>query len=125
MSLITTSFYLLPPKDFVEITSRYNLLGVLIFFLSAQKIQHEAIALNIEVAVRGFDGETFIDTQTINDLEVLEDGIEQKVEAVYFIIKTNIEKHDELIESAFFTLRASQSHLISFVTARVGWVGSR
>jgi len=75
------------------------LLGMLIFFLSAQEIQHEAIAINIEVAVRVFDGKTFIDTLTINDFEVLEEGIEQKIEAVYLIKKTEIQKKDKLMEN--------------------------
>jgi VWFA-related protein len=96
----------------------FTLLGVLIFILSAQEIQHEAIAINIEVAVRVFDGKTFIDTLTIDDFEVLEDGIEQTVEAVYLIKKTNIEKHDELIENnkpiKKFTPQVSRNFVLVF-----------
>jgi VWFA-related protein len=72
---------------------------VLIFILSAQEIQHEAIAINIEVVVRVFDGGRFIDTLTIDDFKVLENGIEQRVEAAYLIKKVDIEKHEELIEN--------------------------
>ncbi len=82
-----------------KIAGHLILLGILFFFLSAQEIQHEAIAINIEVAVRVFDGKTFIDTLTINDFEVLEEGIEQKIEAVYLIKKTKIQKQDELMEN--------------------------
>ena len=48
------------------------------------------MAINIEVPVRVFKGETFIDNLTIDDFEVYEDGILQTIEAVYFIRKTEI-----------------------------------
>ena len=60
----------------------------------SQEIQHEAVAINIEVPVRVFKGDTFIDTLTINDFEVLEDGVLQEIEAVYLINKTAIEREE-------------------------------
>lgn len=62
----------------------------IIFF--SQEIQHDAIAINIEVPVRVYKGRTFIDDLTIADFEIYEDGILQKTEAVYLIKKTNIER---------------------------------
>ncbi len=76
--------------------NRIVILAILLFSLTVftQEIQHEAIAVNIEVPVRIFKGKTFIDNLTIDDFEVYEDGILQTVEAVYFIRKTEIIKKE-------------------------------
>ncbi|MFC2167076.1 hypothetical protein ACFLQZ_03845 [Acidobacteriota bacterium] len=66
-------------------------LGLTLF---AQEIQHEAIAVNIEVPVRVFKGKNFIDNLTIDDFEIYEDGILQKTEAVYLINKMDIVRED-------------------------------
>ncbi len=66
----------------------------LVLSQQAQEIQHEAVAVNIEVPVRVYDGTTFIDTLRIDDFEVYEDGELQKVEAVYLIKKTTVEKEE-------------------------------
>jgi len=67
---------------------------LLAFAISAQEIQHDAIAINIEVPVRVFKGKTFIDNLTIDDFEIYEDGVLQKAEAVYLRRKTEIEKKE-------------------------------
>ena len=59
-----------------------------------QEIQHEAVAVNIEVPVRVFKGDTFIDNLTMDDFELYEDGVLQNIEAVYLIKKTRIENED-------------------------------
>jgi hypothetical protein len=59
-----------------------------------QDIQHEAMAINIEVPVRVFKGDVFIDDLTMNDFEVYEDGVVQKIEAVYLIKKTDISREE-------------------------------
>lgn len=64
------------------------------FAISAQEIQHEAIAINIEVPVRVFKGNTFIDNLTIENFEVFEEGVLQNIEAVYFIRKKEIERKE-------------------------------
>ncbi|MCJ7580436.1 MAG: hypothetical protein MUP98_07860 [Candidatus Aminicenantes bacterium] len=71
-------------------------LALLVFSLTlfAQEIQHEALAINIEVPVRVFKGNTFIDNLTIDDFEIYEDGILQKTEAVYLINKMDIVRED-------------------------------
>ncbi len=72
------------------------LIGILALGLAipAQEIQHETIAINIEVPVRVFKGGKFVDNLTIDDFEVYEDGVLQKIEAVYLVRKTNIERED-------------------------------
>lgn len=72
------------------------LIGILTLGLTilAQEIQHETIAVNIEVPVRVFKGSQFVDNLTIDDFEVYEDGVPQKIEAVYLIRKTNIEREE-------------------------------
>lgn len=61
---------------------------------TSQKIQHEAIVINIEVPVRVYKGNTFIDNLTIDDFEIYEEGILQKAEAMYLVKKTNIEREE-------------------------------
>ncbi len=63
--------------------------------LPAQTIQHETGTINIEVPVRVFKGETFIDNLSIDDFEVYENGRLQTLEAVYLVKKTNIERKEE------------------------------
>ena len=63
--------------------------------LPAQVLRHETTTINIEVPVRVFKGETFIDNLTIADFEVYEDGKLQSLEAVYLVRKTAIERREE------------------------------
>lgn len=58
------------------------------FGIFAQELQHQVSVVNIEIPVRVFKGDTFIDSLTINDFEVFEDGKLQQIEAVYLIKKT-------------------------------------
>lgn len=62
----------------------------------AYEIQHEAVAVNIQVPVRVYKGDTFISTLNIEDFKVYEDRILQKVEAVYLVRGTEI-KREEVI----------------------------
>ena len=64
-------------------------------WLAAQDIQHEARTINIEIPVRVFRGDVFVDDLTREDFEVYEDGRLQKLEAVYLVKKTNIERREE------------------------------
>jgi VWFA-related protein len=68
------------------------------FVLFAQDLQYDAIAINIEVPVRVFKGDRFIDNLTIDDFEVYEEGKIQKIEAVYLIKKTDIEREESEIQ---------------------------
>lgn len=67
---------------------------VLSLFLLSQEQTHEVAVVNIEIPVRVFKGENFIDNLTIEDFEVLENGIIQKIEAVYLIKKKSIAKEE-------------------------------
>jgi VWFA-related protein len=55
-----------------------------------QPLQHDVTVINIEVPVRVFDGDRFVDNLTMNDFEVFENGVAQKVEAAYLIRKTTV-----------------------------------
>jgi hypothetical protein len=61
----------------------------------AQTIQHETRAINIEIPVRVFNAARFVDTLTLDDFEVTDNGRPQKIEAVYLVKKTNIERREE------------------------------
>jgi len=74
--------------------------GLLLAFLlgttlSAQELRHEAGAINIEVPVRVYQGDAFVEDLTLEDFEVTEDGKPQKVEAVYLVKKAAIERRQE------------------------------
>ncbi len=99
------------------------IIGVLALGLTlfAQEITHESLVVNIEIPVRVYQGKTFIDNLTINDFEVLEDGVLQKIEAVYLIKKTGIERREENIR---FEPKTSRNFYLLFevneYTARMG-----
>ena len=63
--------------------------------LFSQQISEETFVINVEVPVRVFKGNLFIDNLTINDFEVFENGLPQKIEAVYLVKKKSIERREE------------------------------
>ena len=60
-----------------------------------QAIRHETGAINIEVPVRVFKGNAFIDGVTIGDFEVYENGQLQTLDAVYLVKKSLVERKEE------------------------------
>jgi len=70
------------------------LLGLCGFVLT-QELQHEVSVINIEVPVRVFKGDHFVNTLSIEDFILYEDGRPQKIEAVYLIKKTSVEKAEK------------------------------
>ena len=50
--------------------------------------------VNIEIPVRVFKGDAFVDHLTLQDFEVLENGVLQTIESVYLIKKTEIKRED-------------------------------
>jgi hypothetical protein len=70
-------------------------LCVLGLFAQQQSFIEQSLVINIEVPVRVFDGSRFVDSLTIRDFEIYEDGIEQRIEAVYLIKERSIERSDE------------------------------
>ena len=93
-------------------------LGMTLF---AQEITHDSLVVNIEVPVRVYDGRVFIDNLTIDDFEVFEDGVAQKIEAVYLIKKRTIERKEE---NTRFAPKTARNFYIFFevneYTARMG-----
>ena len=82
-----------------------------ILALSAQQISHDVSVINIEVPVKVFKGDKFVDGLTIADFEVYEDGKLQKIEAVYLIKKTKIEKEEG---KRRFSPRTSRNYVLVF-----------
>jgi hypothetical protein len=71
------------------------LIATLCFTFSSYQIQEERVVINVEIPVRVFEGNTFVDNLTIEDFEVYEDGKLQKAEAIYLIKKRSIERSEE------------------------------
>ena len=70
----------------------------LILFLSGQEIQEEAIAINIEVPVRVFTKGKFVEMLSLKDFEVYEEGVLQKIEALYLVKKTIVEREETKLD---------------------------
>jgi len=68
---------------------------VLSTFPQDQAFKEVSLVVNIEVPVRVYDGSTFVNDLTIDDFEILEEGISQKIEAVYLIRKMAVERSEE------------------------------
>jgi VWFA-related protein len=79
--------------------------------LSSQIEQHEISVVNIAVSARVYDGNRFINDLKIEDFEVFEDGIAQKIEALYLTKKTHITRAEEFKN---FTPKVSRSFFLIF-----------
>jgi len=62
---------------------------------SQQSFIEQSLVINVEVPVRVFEGNLFVDTLGKEDFEVLEDGVAQKIEAVYLVRRSTIERREE------------------------------
>ncbi|RPI95085.1 MAG: hypothetical protein EHM32_06030 [Spirochaetales bacterium] len=60
------------------------------------QIVHDVPVINIEVPVRVFQDNRFVDSLKKDDFEVLEDGVPQNIEAVYLVRKTRIVRKEGL-----------------------------
>ncbi len=58
----------------------------------SQELQHATGVVNVEVPVRVFDGEVFIDNLTLDDFAISEDGRPQSPVALYLIRKSDVLK---------------------------------
>jgi hypothetical protein len=87
----------------------------------SQQITQESLVINIEVPVRVYKGNTFVDNITIDDFEILEEGIPQKIEAVYLVKKKSIERKEEKRE---FSPEISRNFFLFFeiseYTSKIG-----
>lgn len=70
----------------------------LTFILFSQVQQYEVTVRNVEVPLRVMDGKRFVDNITIDDLELYEDGKLQKIEALYLVQRSDIERKETLKE---------------------------
>jgi len=52
--------------------------------------------VNVEVPVRVFEGARFVDDLQMEDFQILEDGVPQKIEAVYLVRKKAVERSQEV-----------------------------
>ena len=62
----------------------------------SQALQHEVRVVNIEVPVRVFDGDRFVENLTLEDFEVTENGVPQKLLAVYLVRNAALERKEEV-----------------------------
>ncbi len=83
----------------------------LAFFLFSQQEQHEVTVRNIEVPVRVFSGDQFVENLTIEDFEIYENGIPQKIEALYLGNKNQITRQEELKN---FAPRTKRNYFLLF-----------
>jgi hypothetical protein len=74
------------------------------------------VSINIEVPVRVFKGDQFIDPLTMADFEVYEDGLLQKIEAVYLIKKTEIQREDTQVKKEEARKRYAPQDTLMVVT---------
>ncbi len=70
----------------------FSLFSLCVF---SQQIAEQAVVINIEVPVRVFQDGNFVENLTIDDFELLEDGIPQRIEAVYLVKKRSVERSEE------------------------------
>ena len=69
------------------------LLSIICFLFPYQE-QHAVTVRNVEVPVRVFMGQKFVENLTIDDFEIYEDGIPQKIEALYLANKNDIARQE-------------------------------
>lgn len=87
-------------------------IAALSLVLISQEISHETLVINIEIPVRVFKKNTFVDNLTIDDFEVYEDGILQKIEAVYLVKKASVVKREE--KAKRFTPKITRNFIFVF-----------
>ncbi len=68
----------------------------LAIFIFARQEQHQVTVRNIEVPTRVFLKDQFVEDLTIQDFEIYENGIPQKIEALYLTSKKDILRQEEL-----------------------------
>jgi hypothetical protein len=68
----------------------------LTFILFSQVKQHEVAVTDVGVQVRVLDGDRFVNDLKIEDFELNEEDKPQKIEALYLVKRTNIERKEEL-----------------------------
>lgn len=85
--------------------SRWGLLAVCAGVLLGQDVvppaqQHQSVVINIEVPVRVLRKDIFVEGLTLADFEVFENGVSQKIEAVYLIKDRQVLREEKAPEAA-------------------------
>jgi VWFA-related protein len=91
----------------MRISRMFGEIGLLVLCaasLSGQAVsppqRHESVVVNIEVPVRVMKKNAFVDGLTLNDFEVFENGVLQKIEAVYLIKDRQILREEKAAGAA-------------------------
>ncbi|MFQ6070376.1 MAG: hypothetical protein ACE5LC_07605 [Candidatus Aminicenantales bacterium] len=77
------------------IISAGMLLLSLVSFSQEKIFIEQSLVVNVEVPLRVFHRGEFVDNLSLNDFEVFENGIPQKVEALYLVKRRSIERSEE------------------------------
>ncbi|MFC2161717.1 hypothetical protein ACFLRX_08720 [Acidobacteriota bacterium] len=64
--------------------------------LYSQEEKQKAVVINIEVPVRVYDGKEFIDSLSIDDFEIYENGILQNLEALYLFNGSETNRREDI-----------------------------
>ena len=89
--------------------------------LIAQQVHEETTVVNVGVPVRVYQGPSFMGDLKLDDFEVYEDGVAQKLEAVYLVHQAAIERREELSRFAPETSRHFYLFFeITEYTSRIG-----
>jgi hypothetical protein len=80
-----------------------------------EPLQYEVRVINVEVPVRVFRGDTFVDGLTLKDFEVYEDGVLQNLEAVYLVKNTSVQRKEEVKPFAPITPITTRYFYLFFV----------
>ena len=91
------------------ISSPAAVLAILAFVLSPALSQEKAPA-PVTVAVRVFDGEQFVDGLALRDFELLEDGVPQRVDALFKVDKNAVTRQEG--ERPALPVTARRFHLL-------------
>jgi len=94
-------------KNFIFLVIFFSLT----LFLFSQVEKHEVTVTNVEVLVRVLEENRFIDNLTKDDFELYEDGKPQKIEALYLVKRTNVERKET---SSEFNPKLSRNFFLIF-----------
>jgi len=75
--------------------------------------QHESVVVNIEVPVRVFKKNAFVDGLTLKDFEIFEDGVRQPIEAVYLIRNRQVLREEKTSAAAPPPPRGGRDFILS------------
>jgi VWFA-related protein len=74
--------------------SRGLLVAAAVWLLFPQELRHTSGVVNVEVPVRVYDGDRFVDDLSIGDFELFEDGKPQRIISLYVVRKTKVQREE-------------------------------